>query len=368
MKNRMIRIIAAVALMVMMCGCKTAEAGDKSHHNEAAEVVVKTVNVTEQPLSAIHTAENDWFASNDNYSFQPYIDGKDGFYFYDSEEDTDQLFLCYSDGTHEPVKIKPGDNKEFEAKMIYNHTIYGIETDIEQQDFFIAKYENNTLTRMPNTDYFGDTEIIACYFAKEGIYYQEFDKIFLMDYESGQTKQIVTIPDELFYMEGLNRLVVYQGKMWYFCDKYEKNPYPLWCYDFNGTFTKFDKGGISAVCNGYLYYIDENKDNALYRFNCDTYSLELVSDSEYVESIAFFDNCVFYTGWDQSTDTAGLYRLNGKEKKRIMSPDELENSEGFMNVVCSQKRLFVTGYTALKNTCIAEIDMDGNIKDIIYRY
>ena len=155
----------------------------------------------------------------------------------------------------------------------------------------------------------------------------------------------------------------WNGKLWYaYVDPINQHDYPLWCYDFEGTFTKFDNGGLYAVNNGYLYYkvIVPDYYDRLYRFNCETYSAELIDYDIDLLSCSFCQNYILYNDYES------LYRLDSSGSEIIiLSADQIERGTGILGVSCNNNRIFVQyvdDCTDDPDACwYIEIDIDGNI-------
>ena len=348
--------------------------------------VIKSVDVKEIALSKIDTKEDDIYAFNyqegyEIYNYKPYFDKKGGIYYYVAHDNL--CYLYYDDGVSEPVRLNLPSDDNFAVATIINGVIYGLEDTFESEKIvfldgsvdqtivkkkYIKKYTNGKLELLLKEP------VEGCYFAKEGIYYQLKDTINLMDYDGKNSKLITKIPQSLYYESELSNIVVYNGKLWY-CYGYQKDL--LCCYDFDKTFTCFEldmsHSGIQAVNNGYLYYTveDSNHNHSLYRFNCDTYCSELVIDGnkeDYdVGSFTFYENNILYTATNYTSGDNGLYRLNSKECKKILSPDKLGKSEDIIGVWCIDGRLFTMGVFELCTHRLAEIDIDGNVLEIIHQ-
>lgn len=328
------------------------------------EIIINTVHVAEQPLSEINTEESDCFANRYNVS-QPFFDGDNDMYYYcifpkgDSASD----YLYYDNGVDEPTNADVPEIDDFKVHIIIDETIYGIEYDrSDWYSAYITRYKDGVGERLT------DDPVEGCYFAEEGIYYQIENKINLMDYNGQNSKPIVEIPDELYSDEGSPKFIVYRGNLWYCYDRDVKDHYyPLWCYDFDKTFTRFDNGGLDAVNNGFLYYQEPYPaDRYLYRFNCETYTVERVGDSASIFDYAFSDNYIFHISFDSSGSTSHLYRMNQKESEKILSPESLRHSNDLLCISCVDNRIFVTGHEGMFYSCLAEIDADGNFIRIIH--
>lgn len=328
------------------------------------EIIINTVHVTEQPLSEIITEESDPFAKCYN-SYQPFLVSDNDVYsvFPGNSAEYYQYYENLGDEPaylgDEPACLGVPQTEDFKVNIIIDNTIYALEYD--HSDWFsayITRFKNGVGKRLT------DETVEGCYFAEDGIYYQNGNKIYLMDYDGQNSELIVEIPDLLYVDSIHSKFIVYRGKLWYAYDDFSKEYYyPLWCYDFEGTFTRFDNGGLDAVNNGYLYYTAEGSDDhdVLYRFNCNTYSVEPVIDASDIGSYCFADDYILYSSWNSVTSEDSLYRLGSGGSAKILSADRIKRGTSILGVSCNNNRIFVHGADDPEDYWEIEIDIDGNI-------
>lgn len=405
---RKISILMCIALLFVFSSCSNEEASNEDYYNETSSessdsstddsiyskvideyedddgFIIRTMDSKEIALSKIETNEDDVYAFNYRegygiYNYKPYFDKKGGMYYYVAHDNL--CYLYYDDGVSVPVKLNLPSDEVFAAAAIVDDVIYGIEEEekttmeeLSDGSVYITSVTNKYIERYAN----GKLELLlkepveGCYFAKEGIYYQLKDTINLMDYDGKNSRLITKIPNDIYYESALSNIVVYRGKLWYSYGDADE----LWCYDFDKTFTMFDlnmnNSEIDAVNNGYIYYTveDSNHNHSLYRFNCDMYCTELVIDGneeDYdVGSFAFYKNNILFTATNYTSGDSGLYKLNSQGIEKILSPNKLGKSDGIIDVWCIDDRLFTMGVFELNVHCLAEIDIDGNVLEIIH--
>lgn len=334
----------------------------------AEEPVIKDVAVTERPLTEIVTDDsNRYLYFYDN--FQPFIDDAGGMYYYDvfDGDGSCRYLLHYDIGVGEPTAVGSPDIDSFSVGVARDGAVYGVERDFEYNNtWFLTVYRDGRATRLC------DDPVKGWFFAEEGIYYEcDFDQIiYLMDYESHESRFVVEIPLDLYYKETLFNFVVYDNVLW--CSYADKQwvdyPYPLWCYDFDGNFTRFDRGGIGAVNNGFLYYtvIDDDYKRHLYRFDCEDYCIEKLLESKDIGFLSVGENAVLYTKYNADKDVDYLYILDSKGSRKILSPDKLGRSDYLLWAIFIDGRLYVTGGSEIRYICLAEIDRKGNVLEIIH--
>lgn len=335
---------------------------------------IRSVNAESRPLSEISTFEEDPYAANFGryklLTFKPYLTD-DGMYYYIPlpGDDGADWVLHLDNGVDEPVSTGL-NNFDFWVCSIDGRKIYGIESVRESDGGaeplwkkYPAVYENGSVRRLL------DEPILGCYFAGEGIYYQQGDSIYLLDY-SGESTLVTKIPPEMYYRDTECQMVVYRGKLWY-CnsDYYSEFPYALWSYDFEGGFTRYSlESGLYAieqVNNGYLYYTAKNADSthSLYRFDCEAGQYELVVSGD-ITSAAVGDDTIFYTAFGDYY--AELFAVNEQGCEKILAADEVSSwAESVVDVWYIDGRIFVLGAFEGSHTYCAEIDRSGNVLSLI---
>ncbi len=322
------------------------------------EIIINEVHVTEQPLSEINTDESDPFAKCYNSS-QPFLVSNNDIYSVSNNDiysvfpgNSAEYYQYFENLGDEPAYVGLPQKDDFITHVVIDNVIYGTENAYSWYSSYIIRYKDGVGKRLT------DDPVVGCYFAEEGIYYQCGNKIYLMDYNGQNSELIVEIPDLLYVDSTPSNFIVYRGKLWYaYGDPYEHYDYPLWCYDFKGSFTKFDNGGLYAVNNGYLYYKVMVADyyDRLYRFNCKTYSVELIEYDIDVLTCSFCQNYILYNDFDS------LYRMDNSGSVKILSADQIKQGTGVLGVGCNDNRIFVHGADDPGNLWDIEIDIDGNI-------
>ena len=131
------------------------------------------------------------------------------------------------------------------------------------------------------------------------------------------------------------------------------------------------KSGWGTLNNGWFYYtvMDEEYHNSLYRFNCETFSVELVCDDINIWSYSFCRNYILCTTFDD--DEGGrLFRIGSGGSEKILSGKQIspsgDPSGDILVVSCTDDRIFVTGAPDPSYTWLAEVDIDGNVIEIIH--
>ena len=334
------------------------------------ESIIEEIKAIQQPLSEISTEESDMFAKNYNNG-EPIFDDFGG-YYYEIFEDKKSLWPIwyYDKGDGNPIKTKlPELRCHFYDLVFYNDALYGIlHQDLKEGRFFIMKYQNESLEMIINDP------IENWYFAEEGIYYQIGNAIYLTDYDGINSELIVEIPDELYtdshdckYLRGC-RFVVYHGSIWYHhCSYFDKVDVPFWSYNLETkVFTQIDTGiyqaELEAVNNGYLYLSGRH---GFWRLNTDNYCIEQVSEWTCYSVNFFDDNILFITSKNE------VYKINSDGMIKILDESNKEfgyDEPYYYRISTYKDRIFLNVTSGAYYSKIVEIDLDGNIIEVICEY
>lgn len=259
--------------------------------------------------------------------------------------------FCYDSGNG---KSKP--------LLMYGHILHGgVLYGSEYNELY--KYENGRKISLK-------VETDCVYYTKDYIYFTYFDcekanadnAIYRMDYNGKNITQIIKIAEK----DSAGDFVVYDNKIWY--RYYHERKGFFACYDLETEkILEFDRGDVGLINNGYMYYIEHNyeeKRNRLYRFNLETYSVELVCNAD-VQDFDFCGDYILYTVAENAYSENTLYKMNLTENKKILSADQLGNSNRIIRFQCEGDRIFVLGGIYFYRY-LAEIDIDGNTVKTIH--
>ena len=256
----------------------------------------------------------------------------------------------------------------FDGKAIYL-TTYG---EITPEEKFNPIHKYHKLEAGELVTFKESEESIIPYFTEDYIYYKHTTdngtKICRMDYNFENDEVVIEFGENEIY---LYDFVVYDNKIWYnYCDNInEKNycPCHFACYDMmTGETTEFDNRVlVGRINNGYMYYYDGHDFNMLNRFNMDTGEAErlFIADSPlYYNGYDFFEDYILY-----SAEGDMLCKYNGEENEVVFTPDNIHPSEKFslLGVQCQDGRIFIEIGLGAFYVEIVEIDIDGNILNII---
>lgn len=303
----------------------------------------KSVKTTLQTCTnLIFKQPDEWEVNNQSKMILP----KDnGYYYYIEKWGADGhnrvLIFNYGDGQY----VEQSTSNHFIVYFSRNDIIYGYDIDLG-----ICKYENKKMTSL-------GIKPSCFYFEKNHIYFSIADRpiIYRADYEGQNITMVATLD---MGQTKLKKFIVYQNKLWF--NHIEQNNFEEKFSSYNlqtKEYIKFDSGKVGRINNGWMYYLDNTQ--RLFRFNCNTYAIEQICEKS-VEAFDFYNNNILYVTQDS------LYRLNSKENIKILSVDELGDSNYFWNVQCQNGRIFIASAAGALYTYLAEVNIDGKIINKIH--
>lgn len=255
----------------------------------------------------------------------------------------------------------------FDGKAIYL-TTYG---EITPEEKFNPVYKYHKLENGELVTFKEGEESIKLYFTEDYIYYKQtagnIVEIRRMDYNFENDEAVIGFGENEIY---LYDFIVYDNKIWYnYSDgSGSKTKYPssAACLDLQtGETTNFDDWFmVGRINNGYMYYICGETNEKINRFDMKTGKVERVLEDVkwlYESSYDFCEDHIMYTEGDV------LYKYDGKKSEAICTPDDIHPGEGFWlnGVQCQDGRIFVEIGSGAFYEEIVEVDIDGNILNII---
>jgi hypothetical protein len=347
MKN--IAVVFCCSLSVLMSACAVQSDSsslvenfvESTESSEISESKITNIKTTTQPLSDLNLKGVEGWSFN-NRDKIIFLREKGYHYYFEKHK---------GDGPYRALAFDSGDGKyveqpitdDFYANFFYGDVLYGYDKNLG-----IFKYGNEQTI-------FLNVKTYHFYYMQDVIYFSGIDEpaIYRMDYEGENISLVVKVEE---YNAELQGFVVCDGKIWYECISREAPGIPptnFAVYDLETKeILKFDNGGIGLINNGYMYYTDD--DSKLYRLNLETYAIELICDAK-IEMFDFSGDFILYATQDT------LYKLNGKENKKILSANKLGKSDYFWNIQCQNDRIFVLGGSGAFYGYLAEIDINGQI-------
>lgn len=394
-------ILCIVALTAVMCGCNSGESSSQTSTTENVtesipETTEQTVPATEEitetqaesetvprettpPVTAMPMAEKlnlgevyEW-GMNSSTNFIYFTDyGR----YYEVEiggRQSANYVLCLDRGYDEPEILTATEDCSVicrEGNSLYLSKYFWGDKENE-----LFRLENNEMTLIEKEDLpFSDRK----YFTDEYIYYCERNEknttVYRMDNDGNNTEEVVSLSDG---EDNIGSAVIYDNKVWYEYGRWQGIAY----YDLiTGETNSFDKGEIGIINNGYMYYTYSKDWGKLFRFNLSTYEYEVVCDSKtfpdfdsseklYIHAVNFYDDYILY-GFNAEGNGyhSYIYRMNENENTMIFSTKDFFNDEGYyiLGIQCEGDRIFISIGSGAFYQCFIEIDIDGNVIEVIH--
>ena len=178
--------------------------------------------------------------------------------------------------------------------------------------------------------------------------------IYRMDQSKSNSEAVIDLP------ENVEKYTIYDNKIWYDYKQGQGLSY----YDLLTKKTvNFDKGKIGIINNGYMYYTYYEELGKLLRFNLSNYEYEEVcrTDKDNLYAFDFYDDYILYSSGNS------LYRLSDNENTLIFSTNDYsEKYDRIDGIQCQDNCIFIKMGSGAFCQCIMEIDIDGNVIELIH--
>ena len=205
------------------------------------------------------------------------------------------------------------------------------------------------------------------YYIENYIYYSiknnDAITIYRMDQGKNNSEVVVDLP------ESVEKYIVYDNKIWYDYSNKQGISY----YDLEACKTEnFDKGKLGIINNGYIYYTYYKEPGKLLRFNLSNYKYEEVcgteknpngkpSEQDNMYAFDFYEDYILYSLGNL------LYRYSDNENTLIFSAEDYSVKYGRIDgIYCQDNRIFIKMCSGAFYQCIMEIDIDGNVIEVIH--
>lgn len=394
-------ILCLAALTAVMCGCNSGESSSQSSTAEnvtesvpetteqtapATEKVTETQAesetvpketappVTDMPMAEeLNLGEVYEWGMDSNTSFVYFTDyGR----YYEVEiggRQSANFVLCLDRGYGEPEILTATEDCSVicrEGNSLYLSKYFWGDKENE-----LFRLEDNVMTLIEEDELpFSSRK----YFTDEYIYYCERNEndtsVYRMDNDGSNTEVVVSLSDGEY---NIGSTVIHDDKVWY---DYSGNQGIAYYDLITGETNSFDKGKIGIINNGYMYYTYYQYSDKLFRFNLSTYEYEVVCDAKtlpgfdsseklYLNAVNFYDDYILYGLDSEGNGFHGyIYRMNENENTMIFSAKDFFNDEGYyiLRIQCEGDRIFIRIGSGAFYQCFIEIDIDGNIIEVIH--
>ena len=352
----------------------TAETGEET---DGTEAILETVLPATTPFKNISKAEKLNLGETDEWSFNSrskFIYFTDYGRYYPVEtsglKDEDYDDVCGDLARHDAVYNLCLDDGN--KKTILDNTKNSMSYYCDGNSIYIYKYDDNDndndnngifelykddLTKL--VDYPDNGYISAVCFTDEYIYYSIFDdkksSVYQMDYDGNNVKHIFDNPTKIWDM------TVYNEKIWFERSYEMYQIHGLTCYDMKtAAVIEFKEHHIGYINNNYMYYA---KGKILYRINLSDFKYEKIVEADnHLMSFDFHKDYVLYSSGDS------LYKMNDNENILIFSTESFFENEGYeiRDIQCQDDHIFLKIGSGTFYQCIMEVDIDGNIIEVIH--
>lgn len=378
-------IICTALLILNFSGCSTDESSEQESTLESISetaAVTETIQETtkmELPTEAATKEKKLNLGKTDEWSFNSRLKflyfTEDGRYYpVETSSLTDEDFigecrdaigrstdykLCFDDGNEQTIIDGTRNCASYycDGEYIYIHKSKYDDDDNEGGIYKVNKDGIIKIIDDPEDDY-----ISAVCFTNEHIYYSISGRknhiVYQTDYDGNNTECIFDNPTEIW------KMTVYNDKIWF--DEYncDLNKLRLKFYDLKtGDIREFDGDHMGYINNNYMYY-DYYDD--LKRVNLSDYKIETVfnlTGNKYLRSFDFYENYILYS------DGNSVYKYNENEDTLIFSAENyFENKDKYYvdDIQCQDGKIFIKVGMGAFYRCIMEIDIDGNVIELIH--
>ena len=365
-------VLFLVLLILIMSACSfnessklhRAESVQETSAVESSEKTAETETVAEtaQTSAAVPKAKKLNLGEVDEYSsptYSKFIYFTDYGRYYPVEiggRNSANYVLCFDGGNNIPEVLTETED----SIVMYSkgNSLYIKKSLIKQGkigEYVLYKLEENKLTAI-------DEYPFECgkYYIGNYIYYSSRNNDIITIYRMNQDKRNPEVVIEL--PESARKYIIYDNKIWYDYSTGQGLSY----HDLTtGETESFDKGKIGIINNGYMYYTYYEESDKLLRFNLSSHEYEIVCETEDNKHLFAFD---FHKEYVLYSSGSCLYKMNDDENTLIFSTENFFENEGYeiRDIQCQDNRIFLKIGSGAFYQCIMEIDIDGNVVEVIH--
>lgn len=271
--------------------------------------------------------------------------------------------LCFDEGNDNPKILTETEN--YVSYYCNQKAIYISKYNFDNHVFGIYKVQRDKVTALKEIT---GNMMYNIYFDDSYIYYTQLIKgnnsiIYRMDYEGNNCEIVLDISDDNI---DIFAMMVYNNKIWYEYVNRSSGDYTnnISCFDLTtGENTKLKNGEIGLINNGFMYYTSCEEPNKLIRFNLSKYEDEVVINNDKILSaFDFYGDHILYSSGDL------LYKYSDNENTPIFSIQDYFEDESYRirEIQCQDNRIFIKIGSGAFCQCIIEIDIDGNVIELIH--
>lgn len=263
--------------------------------------------------------------------------------------------LCLDDGSEKTVLSNTRNCVSYYCDGNYVYIYKYDDYDTHDSDGIYKLYKGS-LTKL--ADYPDNGYISAVCFTESQIYYSIFDEkksaVYKMDYDGSNIRHIFDNQTKIWDM------TIYNDKIWFERSYDMYQIHGLAYYDMKTSVVgQLKENHMGYINNDYMYYFS----SALYRMNLSDFKREeVIKLDDYLTSFDFYRNNILYSTGDS------LYRMNDNENTLIISAEDFCENEDYQirDIQCQDDRIFIKMGDGAFYQCIMEIDIDGNVIEVIH--
>lgn len=338
----------------------TVESNKKTAEKETVDESVQTEQVIPTTISKVKKLNLGEVDEHSFFAYSKFIYFTDYGRYYPVEiggRNSANYVLCFNGGDNVPEILT--ETEDSIVTYLKGNSLYIKKSLIKQGkigQYMLYELVGSKLTVI-------DEYPFECgkYYIGNYIYYSSRNDDVITIYRMNQNKSnpeaVIDLP------EGAREYIIYDNKIWYDFNKGQGISY----YDLTTGETKsFDKGKIGIINNGYMYYTYYEEPDKLLRFNLSSHEYEIVCETKDNKRLFAFDfhkeDYVLY-----SSDSC-LYKMNDDENTLIFSAENFFENEGYeiRNIQCQDNHIYILIGSGAFYQCIMEIDIDGNVIEIIH--
>lgn len=303
--------------------------------------------------------DKNYYFNNDKTIFP---DGKKR-YYYVYKDGRDSAYYVLGCETDDKKYSFLENADDFTAYLYKDGTFYGSYRQDKLCSFKDGKYKKLKCEIKNLSGEYEEKDISDFYFTEEYIYSlcrdENGTEIVRMRYDTSDD-------ESLFYTNlNISKYAVHGSKIFYEADYMKYGVYDMETAED----TSLSEGGAGIFSGDYMYFI--SNEHNLFRMNLEDYSCEKISEN--IRRIAVFKDYIIYQPYDTNSARSDgrIYRLGKGENKKIFDAYEsLENGYYYdiSAIQAEQDKIYIEVNSGPYYSFIAEIDIDGNIVETVYKH
>lgn len=383
------KIIFAVMLSLLLTACSNSESSEaetvlETTATQATEATAAVTSVKKKTTTTEPQPTKFSFKNSEKLDFgktyEPSIPNSEKCIFF---TDNGKYFNSCIDSYYRKLHYDDGESIPKNIQGIPNNFLSKVRYIKDNIVYLMAYHENLEIPiKLDNDVMLLDSNAIDGFFTENYVYSEKSSKdgkrtiIYKTDYYGGDRSDVCTL--NVPY-ENMGNFVVYKDKLLYYYtvkDKSGQYRNRFVCRDLNipqkETIYEHDSLRImyynGYINNGYMYFSGAfNNSYRLIRFDIESQQFEYVcnpQNGEFIDAnrFNFIDESIIYV----KSFSSSVYILNENECKEIFNASDFLNDYGGVTAIqCTDGHIYLE-LNSEKGIIILEIDIDGNIIEVIH--